>query len=191
VHADATNFAEGLSKQEVLEQLVMENSGLLVDSRNWTFLCDTRTDICSNLANAASMIWHAYKSLPSPSNAVNWAGFYTIDPSVPSGKQLILGPFHGKVACQTIAFGRGVCGTAAATQKTQLVPDVHAFPGHIACDSVTKSEIVVPICVTKENGSKSIVGLIDLDCTELNGFDETDQKFLEQLAEQLAAACDW
>lgn len=118
-------------------------------------------------------------------------GFYTIDPSVPAGNQLILGPFQGKVACQTIAFGRGVCGAAATTQKTQLVPDVHAFPGHIACDSVTKSEIVVPICVTKEDGSKKLVGLIDLDCTELNGFDETDQKFLEQLAEQLAAGCNW
>ena len=78
-----------------------------------------------------------------PSNATNWCGFYVLDPKNPG--QLILGLFQGHVACQTIAFGKGVCGTAAATRVTQLVPDVEAFPGHIACDSNSKSEIVVPI----------------------------------------------
>ena len=97
----------------------------------------------SNTANAASLIWHGLHALLSPSNQVNWAGFYVSDPSTPS--QLILGPFQGKVACQTIAFGKGVCGAAAQTQKTQLVPDVEEFPGHIACDGDSKSEIVVPI----------------------------------------------
>lgn len=97
----------------------------------------------SNLSNAASLLWHAYHSLPSPSRAVNWAGFYFVDPSSPS--QLILGPFQGQVACQTIAFGKGVCGRAAQTGITQLVEDVEKFPGHIACDGASKSEIVVPI----------------------------------------------
>lgn len=136
-----------------------------------------------NLSNTASLLWHAYKSLPSPSKDVNWAGkicssapitpslphrsssgetypnprrrlfspspgFYVLDPSSsPAHPSLVLGPFQGKVACQTIAYGRGVCGTAAATRQTQLVPDVDAFPGHIACDGVSKSEIVVPITV--------------------------------------------
>jgi len=97
----------------------------------------------SNLANSASLLWHALHALPSPSKEVNWAGFYVLDPLKKS--QLILGPFHGKVACQSIAFGRGVCGTAAQTGQTQLVPDVDEFPGHIACDGDSKSEIVVPI----------------------------------------------
>ena len=97
----------------------------------------------SNTANAASLLWHALHALPSPSNQANWAGFYVLDASSP--KQLILGPFQGKVACQTIAFGRGVCGAAAASKQTQLVPDVEKFPGHIACDGDSRSEIVVPI----------------------------------------------
>jgi len=97
----------------------------------------------SNTANTASLLWHAFHSLQSPSNQVNWAGFYVLDKTV--ADQLILGPFHGKVACQTIAFGRGVCGVAAASGETQLVPDVERFPGHIACDGDSKSEIVVPI----------------------------------------------
>jgi L-methionine (R)-S-oxide reductase len=120
----------------------------------------------SNFSNTSALLWHAYHSLPFPSSAVNWAGFYFTDPSNPS--RLILGPFQGQVwqcsscrnsaihvdcmdtdtaqvACQIIAFGRGVCGTAAATQTTQLVEDVEKFPGHIACDGASKSEIVVPI----------------------------------------------
>ncbi|RDL38950.1 uncharacterized protein BP5553_03290 [Venustampulla echinocandica] len=111
----------------------------------------------SNLANAASLLWHAYKSLPSPCSEVNWAGFYVLDHSRPS--QLILGPFQGKVACQIIAFGRGVCGTAASTETTQLVHNVDDFPGHISCDGDSKSEIVVPILVHGK-----VVGIIDVDC---------------------------
>lgn len=97
----------------------------------------------SNLANAASLLWHALHALPSPSDAVNWAGFYVLHPSRPG--QLLLGPFQGKVACQSIAFGRGVCGAAAREARTMLVPDVEVFPGHIACDGDSQSEIVVPI----------------------------------------------
>jgi L-methionine (R)-S-oxide reductase len=104
----------------------------------------------SNTSNASSLLWHALHALPSPSNHTNWAGFYVFDHSrAAAGKkpQLILGPFQGKVACQIIAYGRGVCGVAAATAETQNVPDVDLFPGHIACDGASKSEIVAPIVV--------------------------------------------
>jgi len=138
----------------------------------------------SNLSNAAALLWHAFHSLPAPSSAVNWAGFYFTDPSDP--KNLILGPFQGQVACQTIAFGRGVCGTAAQSQTTQLVPDVEKFPGHIACDGATKSEIVVPIV----KGGKT-VAIIDVDCAELEGFGAEDKSALEALAVLLAEACDF
>lgn len=169
-------------------------------------------DVLSNTANIASLLWHAYKSLPEPSSHVNWAGtsssfpslahtaahamppgFYTLDRSDPSGKSLILGPFQGKIACQAIAFGRGVCGTAAQTQKTQLVPNVEEFPGHIACDSESKSEIVVPITVDDPNneGGRKVVAIIDVDCAVENGFDEVDAKYLGELAELLARSCDW
>lgn len=137
------------------------------------------------MANTASLLWHAFKSLGAPSNQVNWSGFYLVDAL--NKDQLILGPFHGKVACQTIALGRGVCGTAAASQKTVLVEDVEAFPGHIACDSESKSEIVVPIVI---EGGK-LVGIIDIDCAVLNGFDSVDQAYLEKLAALLASSCDW
>ncbi|PTB69673.1 GAF domain-like protein [Trichoderma citrinoviride] len=175
VHADASNFAEGVTKDDAYEQVLLQAEGLFYGQRNWA---------ASNLSNAASLLWHAYKSLPAPSNQVNWAGFYVLDPSAKD--QLILGPFQGKVACQTIPFGRGVCGAAAATKTTQLVDDVEKFPGHIACDSESKSEIVVPIV----SGDK-LVAIIDVDCAELNGFDETDKKHLEQLADLLAKGCDW
>jgi putative methionine-R-sulfoxide reductase with GAF domain len=94
----------------------------------------------------------------------------------------------GRVACQTIPFGKGVCGDAAIKAETQLVPDVEARPGHIACDGDTKSEIVVPIVL--EAGSK-VVGVIDVDCADLRGFDEVDQRWLEKLAALLARSCDW
>jgi L-methionine (R)-S-oxide reductase len=112
------------------------------------------------------------------------AGFYVLDPS--AANQLILGPFHGKVACQTIRFGKGVCGAAAEKMKTQLVPDVEAFPGHIACDGDSKSEIVVPILVKGK-----VTAIIDIDCAEIQGFDEVDKRALEKLAELLAHSCNW
>lgn len=118
-----------------------------------------------------------------------------LDPSsAPSRPSLILGPFQGKVACQTIAFGRGVCGTAAQTQQTQLIPDVDQFPGHIACDDDSKSEIVVPITVeVLHNGGleKKVVAIIDIDCAVADGFDEVDKRCLEQLAGLLGRGCDW
>ncbi|ETS81361.1 hypothetical protein PFICI_06363 [Pestalotiopsis fici W106-1] len=195
VHADASNFAAGVTKEQAYEQVLVQAEGLFYEQRNWS---DSNND--SNLANAASLLWHAYKSLPGPSNQVNWAGFYTLDPKSSATKpQLILGPFQGKVACQTIAFGRGVCGAAARTQATQLVPDVDAFPGHIACDGDSRSEIVVPIVVPaegavegEEGGSaKKLVAIIDIDCAVVDGFDEVDRHYLERLADILGKGCDW
>ncbi|KAF2102663.1 GAF domain nucleotide-binding protein, partial [Rhizodiscina lignyota] len=138
----------------------------------------------SNLSNASALLNHGLLSLPPPSSAVNWCGFYVVDPK--NAKQLILGPFQGHVACQTIAFGKGVCGAAAASLKTQLVEDVEKFPGHIACDSASKSEIVVPIV---QDGK--IKAIIDIDCAELNGFDEDDQHGLERVADLIAKSSDF
>lgn len=134
-----------------------------------------QTNQPSNLSNVSSLLWHAFATLPGPSSAVNWAGFYVRDDKFPTlaspistpgtvstqvivsttyaspeNQLLLLGPFHGKPACQEIRFGKGVCGTAAATQKTVVVPDVLEFPGHIACDAESRSEIVVPIVVRGE-----------------------------------------
>lgn len=113
----------------------------------------------------------------------------------PSSKepQLILVPFQGKVACQTIAFGRGICGTAASSRETQLVDDVDKFPGHIACDGDSRSEIVVPILAEARSGSgeRGVVAVIDVDCAVLGGFDECDKRYLQQLADLLSRSCDW
>lgn len=115
---------------------------------------------------------------------MNWAGFYVASPS--DRGELLLGPFMGKVACQVIRVGKGVCGAAAERGETVLVRDVEEFPGHIACDSESRSEIVVPIVV----GGKC-VGVIDVDCAEVDGFDEEDKQGLEAIAKLLAGACDW
>lgn len=115
---------------------------------------------------------------------INFSGFYVLDPRKPN--QLILGPFNGNVACQTIGFGRGVCGAAAAKKETQLVTDVEDFPGHIACDGASQSEIVVPIIV-----GEKVVAVIDIDCAIKDGFDGVDKKALEELAALLGKSCDW
>lgn len=119
----------------------------------------------ANAANLASLIWH---SLPE----LNWAGFYLYD-----GQELVLGPFMGKPACVRIALGKGVCGTAAAQRTTQVVKDVHAFPGHIACDAASNAEIVVPLY---RDGM--LLGVLDLDSPVTARFDAEDQAGLEALA---------
>ncbi|WP_164157098.1 GAF domain-containing protein [Sandarakinorhabdus rubra] len=130
-------------------------------------------DAVANMANMAALIFHQLPDL-------NWAGFYLM-----KGGELVLGPFQGKPACIRIPLGRGVCGTAAATRETQLVPDVHAFPGHIACDADSRSEIVVPLV---RNGL--VVGVLDLDSPLPGRFDTDDQAGLEALARRLLAASD-
>ena len=127
VHADSAKFDASSSKEEIYQQILAAAEALFIDQDNW---------VC-NLANSASLLWHGLKTLPEPYSAINWAGFYVLDQR--DKEQLILGPFHGKVACQVIKIGKGVCGVAAQCQETQLVQDVEQFPGHIACDSETKS----------------------------------------------------
>ena len=119
----------------------------------------------TNLANASAL-------LNEKLEGINWVGFYTIKDG-----RLVLGPFQGKVACTIIPIGNGVCGTAAATDKTQLVPDVHKFPGHIACDSASNSEIVIPM---HRNGE--VFGVLDIDSPLFNRFTEEDRKGLEEFA---------
>lgn len=104
-----------------------------------------------------------------------WTGFYLVDPV--KGDELVVGPYSGTLGCLRIRFGKGVCGTAAATGQTQLVPDVHAFPGHIACDSRSNSEIVVPV----RDASGALVAVLDVDSTEHDAFDAEDQAGLEAI----------
>jgi GAF domain-containing protein len=127
-------------------------------------------DAVANMANAAALIW---ETLPD----LNWAGFYR-----KVGGELVLGPFQGRPACIRIRFGEGVCGTAAATRQVQRVEDVHAFPGHIACDSASNSELVVPI--VRDDGE--LVGVLDLDSPKTGRFTEEDEAGCVRLAEILA-----
>ncbi|MBF4809479.1 MAG: GAF domain-containing protein [Lancefieldella parvula] len=151
------------------------------------------------LSNAAALLWDALDD-------INWAGFYLVDPATVSGvepdadlesgaapsahelrtPELRLGPFQGKVACVRIPFGRGVCGTAAATKTSQLVEDVHQFPGHIACDSASNSEVVVPI--VKDN---QVVGVLDIDSPSVARFTQEDLTGLEQVVEALESCVNF
>ena len=133
-----------------------------------TALLDGVPHRIANLANASALIYESLEDL-------NWAGFYLLE-----GESLVLGPFQGKPACIEIPLGRGVCGTAAQTGQTQLVPDVHLFPGHIACDSASNSEIVVPLWVRGK-----IAGVLDLDSPWPGRFTEEDQAGLERAGELL------
>lgn len=128
----------------------------------------------SVLANAAALLWEA---MPD----INWAGFYLL-----KGDLLYLGPFQGKIACTQIPLGRGVCGTAASTRQLQLVPDVEQFPGHIACDSASRSEIVIPI-VWREK----LIGVLDIDAPILARFDEEDAHGLSSFVHILTDQLDW
>ena len=132
-------------------------------------LTATEADSVANMANAAALIWEYLPTL-------NWAGFYRL-----VDDELVLGPFQGKVACIRIGLGKGVCGTAASTRKTQLVADVHAFPGHIACDADSASELVVPIV----QGDR-LIAVLDLDSPEPGRFDEEDAAGCEAIAALLS-----
>ncbi len=132
---------------------------------------DGEPDAVANMANVAAIVWQYLPDL-------NWAGFYRFD-----GTELVLGPFQGKAACIRIAFGKGVCGMAAATRATQLVEDVHAFPGHIACDAASASEVVVPIV-----HEGRLIGVLDLDSPRTGRFDTADAAGLGALCAALAPA---
>ncbi|SFJ72030.1 MULTISPECIES: GAF domain-containing protein [unclassified Bacillus (in: firmicutes)] len=126
------------------------------------------SNVVANLANASALLNVFLQD-------INWVGFY-----VTEGNQLVLGPFQGLPACVRIPFGRGVCGTAAETKTTQLVADVHKFPGHIACDAASNSEIVIPLIKNDE-----VIGVLDIDSPTKGRFDEIDQTYLEKFVATL------
>lgn len=141
------------SKAEQYEALIPQIKGLL----------EGETDLVANLANTAAALKEQFGWF--------WIGFYLVKQD-----ELVLGPFQGPVACTRIRKGRGVCGSSWATASTLIVPDVEKFPGHIACSSLSKSEIVVPLFKAGE-----VAGVLDVDSNEYNSFDETDQHYLEQI----------
>ncbi|MBQ4240912.1 MAG: GAF domain-containing protein [Oscillospiraceae bacterium] len=126
------------------------------------------------LSNCAALLWEQFED-------INWAGFYLV-----KGDILVLGPFQGKLACIHIEKGKGVCGTAWASDSTQLVPDVHKFPGHIACDSASNSEVVVPV---RREGE--VVAVIDIDSPSFERFTAEDAQGLELIAEVLGRSVEW
>jgi L-methionine (R)-S-oxide reductase len=143
----------------------------LVEQANALF--EGEHDFIANAANLSALLFH---SLPD----LNWAGFYFL-----KEEGLVLGPFQGKPACVRIAMGKGVCGTAAQQRKTVVVPDVEKFPGHIACDSASRSEIVIPLVRFDR-----VIGVLDLDSPNLSRFDEEDRRGLEALADIFLNATD-
>ncbi|MEW6524587.1 MAG: GAF domain-containing protein [Bacillota bacterium] len=160
----AVKLIDAKDKEELYAGLRQQCAVLLHGERDWL----------ANLANTASLVYHLLPGL-------NWAGFYLFRKG-----QLVLGPFHGKPACVRIDLGRGVCGTAASRQETVVVPDVHQFPGHIACDAASRSEVVVPLLA-----GERLLGVLDLDSPELERFDHTDAQKLEELARMLVDGSDW
>ena len=132
-------------------------------------------DRVARMATVASMLADAFP-------AFFWTGFYVVDPD--KGNELVVGPYQGTLGCLRIPFGRGVCGTAAATRTTQIVEDVHAFPGHIACDSRSASEIVTPV----SDPSGRLIAVLDIDATEKAAFDAVDAAALERLMAKVFAA---
>ena len=151
----AATALKSADKTEQYRELAEQARGLL----------HGESDRVANAANFAALVYHALPDL-------NWAGFYFFD-----GKELVVGPFQGKPACVRIALGKGVCGTAAATRQTQLVRDVEEFPGHIPCDSASRSEIVVPLF-----DGERLIGVWDVDSPRLARFDAQDRAGMEQLA---------
>ncbi|KAL9933076.1 hypothetical protein V8E36_007794 [Tilletia maclaganii] len=233
VHADAASIPDTVTnKAQFYDHLAASLASLLEGQRNWV----------SNLSNASSVLYASLNRYPAwagsadwtqPRKPVNWAGFYLLSPLFPGTPlrvkrpTLLLGPFCGLPACQQIQSvpGRGVCADAstALPPRALRVDDTEAYPGHIACDSASKSEIVVPLVVSRSrlssqhkealehasaqangadnndavawggrgDGDDVIVGVLDIDCEELDGFDEEDERGLERIAKIVADACDW
>ncbi len=136
---------------------------------------DGEPNVTARMATVSSMLADAFEHF-------FWTGFYVVDPD--KTNELVVGPYQGTLGCLRIAFGRGVCGAAAATRATQIVEDVHAFPGHIACDSRSESEIVVPVL----DASGALIGVFDVDATSKAAFDAQDQAALERLMSRVFAA---
>ena len=142
-----------MTKEEKYQEIIPQIQSLIAGE----------TDLIANMANIAAVLHEAFRFW--------WTGFYRV-----KGKELVLGPFQGPIACTRIPYNKGVCGTAWAKDETVIVPNVHEFPGHIACSSASKSEIVVPI---RQNGE--IIAVLDIDSAEYNTFDAIDKKYLEQI----------
>jgi len=149
----------GSDKKEIYEEILPQLKGLLEGER----------DFVANMANASSVLRVAFPE------RFSWVGFY-----LTRGNELVLGPFQGKPACVRIALGNGVCGTAAVQRRAIIVPDVEQFPGHIACDPDSRSEIVVPMLRDNE-----LIGVLDVDSNRLNEFDEMDKQYLQQVVDIL------
>ncbi len=152
------------NKKQLYDFMKMRLTALIGEEEDWL----------ANLSNASALMWQLLKD-------INWSGFYLM-----KGDKLVLGPFQGKPACVNIDLGKGVCGTAAATKELQLVKNVHDFPGHIACDSASNSEIVLPIVVDGK-----VVGVLDIDSPEFERFDEEDAVGLTRFVEVLVKYVDF
>ncbi|CCQ11825.1 Free methionine-(R)-sulfoxide reductase, contains GAF domain [Pseudoalteromonas luteoviolacea B = ATCC 29581] len=150
-----------MQKQDFYQSLTLQAQGLI----------QGETNLIANMANLSALLWMSLED-------INWAGFYVMD----SPDELVLGPFQGKPACIRIPVGKGVCGAAVATRKTQLVYDVHEFEGHIACDAASNSEIVIPLYKSGE-----IIAVLDIDSPSVGRFDEQDQFGLELFVKALEA----
>lgn len=159
--AEDLHLATGIDKAEKYTQLLPQIEALIRDEPSYI----------ANLSNISAALKQAFDFW--------WVGFYLAE-----GNELVLGPFQGPVACTRIASGKGVCGTAMAQKESILVPDVDAFPGHIACSSASRSEIVVPVLLDGE-----VLMILDVDSEHLNHFDATDKKYLEALAEMISKYC--
>jgi len=158
------------SKEEKYKALLTQLEAL------WT----GEPDLIANMANTSAALKQTF--------GFHWVGFYLV-----KDNELVLGPFQGPVACTRIGFGKGVCGTAWSSQKTQLVPDVDLFPGHIACSALSKSEIVIPIFsrqygfVESLEAAGAVIAVLDIDSSKISDFDETDQFWLEEICGKLTA----
>jgi len=156
--AEDLNIITSTSKAEQYQSLIPQIEALLMGE----------TDLIANLANVCAALKEQFKWF--------WVGFYLV-----KDNELVLGPFQGPVACTRIGLGKGVCGTAWQQEETLIVPDVDAFPGHIACSSLSKSEIVLPLF-----SDKKVVGVLDVDSAELAEFDNTDAKYLQQIIDLIS-----
>ncbi|MBK8380403.1 MAG: GAF domain-containing protein [Ignavibacteria bacterium] len=154
-------ISKGLSKEERYKLLLPQIDALIKDEINFI----------ANISNITSVLKYSFDNFL-------WVGFYFTDNNNPG--ELVLGPFQGRVACTRIKFGQGVCGTSAERKETIIVNDVNEFPGHIVCDSLSKSEIVVPVL---KNGK--VLGVLDIDSERYGNFDETDKKFLSKMLENI------
>ncbi|OJA09252.1 hypothetical protein AZE42_02011 [Rhizopogon vesiculosus] len=208
-HADTSLVPDSIeTKAEFWTHVHDQLEILMAGQRHWV----------SNLSNAASLIYNSLQAFPSNfgdgERSVNWCGFYLISSLFPQPRftednasmdpkfqthastRMLLGPFSGKPACQWIEVSprpRGVCGDAFVKRTTILVTDVQTYPGHIACDGDTNSEIVCPLVLQKggEDGEDIALGVLDLDCLAIGGFDEDDQVGLEKIAALIIRSCDW